>query len=127
MLHHVGIEVVPADVERSVELWQLLGFELVEPPASLSEFTWLERAGTQVHLMPTESPTVPPRGHTAIVVADFDRSFAALAAHGFEVERHREHWGVPRAVVIAPAGHRIELMVSPPFRPADPQPCRTST
>ena len=35
MLHHVGIEVVPANIERTVELWQLLGFELVEPPPSL--------------------------------------------------------------------------------------------
>ncbi|HEU4944496.1 MAG TPA: VOC family protein [Solirubrobacterales bacterium] len=116
MLHHVGIEVTPAEVERSVELWQLLGFSLVQPPESLSEFTWLERDGTQVHLMPTESPTVPPRGHTAIVVADFDRTFAALQDHGFEVERRREHWGVPRAVVIAPAGHRVELMAHPPQR-----------
>jgi len=114
MLHHIGIEVTAADIERSVELWQLLGFELVEPPVSLSEFTWLEREGTQVHLMPTDSPTVPPRGHTAIVVADFDRTFAALAERGFEVERHREHWGVPRAVVIAPAGHRVELMAAAP-------------
>jgi hypothetical protein len=46
MLHHVGIEVSPADIGRSIELWQLLGFELVEPPDSLSEFTWLERDGT---------------------------------------------------------------------------------
>ena len=45
--------------------------------------------------MPTESPTVPTRGHTAIVVADFDRTFAALAKHGFEAERRREHWGTP--------------------------------
>jgi catechol 2,3-dioxygenase-like lactoylglutathione lyase family enzyme len=114
MLHHVGIEVAPAEIERSVELWQLLGFELVEPPASLREFTWLEREGTQVHLMPTESPTVPPRGHTAIVVVDFERTFAELDAHGFKVERRREHWGVPRAVVIAPAGHRVELMAAAP-------------
>jgi len=114
MLHHVGIETAPAEIERAVELWQLLGFSLVQPPESLSEFTWLEREGTQVHLMPTESPTVPPRSHTAIVVADFDHTFAALAAHGFEVERRREHWGVPRAVVIAPAGHRVELMAHPP-------------
>jgi len=114
MLHHVGIEVVPADVGRAVELWQLLGFELVEPPDSLSEFTWLEREGTQVHLMPTESPTVPPRGHTAVVVADFDRAFAELAGHGFEVERRREHWGAPRAFAIAPGGHRVELMAHPP-------------
>ena len=116
MLHHVGIEVAPADVARSVELWQLLGFERVEPPATLSEFTWLEREGTQVHLMPTESPAVPPRGHTAIVVADFERTLAALAAAGFEAERRREHWGAPRAVVVAPAGHRIELMAHPPRR-----------
>lgn len=114
MLHHVGIETAPAEIERAVELWQALGFELVEPPASLSEFTWLEREGTQVHLMPTESPTVPPRGHTAIVVADFEDTFSELTEHGFEVERRREHWGVPRAVVIAPDGHRIELMAAAP-------------
>ncbi|HEV7398943.1 MAG TPA: VOC family protein [Solirubrobacterales bacterium] len=114
MLHHVGIEVRPAEIERSVELWQLLGFELVEPPESLSEFTWLERGGTQVHLMPTESPTVPPRGHTAVAVADFEPTFAALREHDFEVERRREHWGAPRAAVISPGGHRIELMAQPP-------------
>lgn len=114
MLHHVGIEVAPAEIERSVELWLLLGFEQVEPPPTLREFTWLERGGTQVHLMPTESPTVPPRGHTAIVVADFEGTFAALEGAGFELERRREHWGVPRAVVIAPGGHRVELMAAPP-------------
>jgi catechol 2,3-dioxygenase-like lactoylglutathione lyase family enzyme len=114
MLHHVGIEVAPVDIERTVELWQLLGFELVEPPASLSEFTWLERKGTQVHLMPTESPTVPPRGHTAVVVADFDGAFARLTESGFEAERRREHWGTARARVIGPGGHRIELMAAAP-------------
>jgi catechol 2,3-dioxygenase-like lactoylglutathione lyase family enzyme len=114
MLHHIGIEVAPAEIERTVALWQLLGFELVEPPTSLSEFTWLEREGTQVHLMPTESPTVPSRGHTAVVVADFEGALAALAEHGFEVERRREHWGAPRARALAPDGHRIELMAHPP-------------
>jgi catechol 2,3-dioxygenase-like lactoylglutathione lyase family enzyme len=116
MLHHVGLEVAPAEIERTVELWQLLGFELVEPPASLSEFTWLEREGTQVHLMPTESPTVPTRAHTAVVVADFEGALAALAEHGFAIERRREHWGAPRAQAIAPGGHRIELMAHPPQR-----------
>ncbi len=114
MLHHVGIEVTPLEIERTVQLFQLLGFELVESPESLREFTWLEREGTQVHLMPTESPTAPPRGHTAILVADFERTFAALDAHGFEVERRREHWGAPRALVISPGGHRVELMASAP-------------
>jgi catechol 2,3-dioxygenase-like lactoylglutathione lyase family enzyme len=114
MLHHVGIEVTPPDIERTTELFRLLGFELVEPPASLAEFTWLEREGTQIHLMPSDSPTVPPRGHTAVVVADFEAAFNALAEHGFEIERHRENWGAPRAVVIAPAGHRVELMAATP-------------
>jgi len=114
MLHHVGIEVRPGDVPRMVEVWEALGFARVEPPATLAEFTWLERDGTQIHLMPTESPTVPPRGHTAIVARDFDRDLAALRERGFEVERRREHWGAPRAAVVAPGGHRVELMAAPP-------------
>jgi catechol 2,3-dioxygenase-like lactoylglutathione lyase family enzyme len=114
MLHHVGIEVSPGDIERTVELFELLGFELVQPPATLSEFTWLEREGTQIHLMPTDSPIVPPRGHTAVVVADFESTFNALAEHGFEVERRREHWGARRAVVQTPDGHRVELMAATP-------------
>ncbi|HXR31972.1 MAG TPA: VOC family protein [Solirubrobacterales bacterium] len=114
MLHHVGIEVAPGDLERSVELWQVLGFVRVEPPPTLSEFVWLERNGTQIHLMPTDEPAVPPRGHTAVVAADFDAAVAELHERGFEVELRREHWGVPRAAAIAPGGHRIELMAAPP-------------
>jgi catechol 2,3-dioxygenase-like lactoylglutathione lyase family enzyme len=114
MLHHVGIEVTPTEIERTAELFQLLGFDLVEPPETLREFTWLERGGTQVHLMPSESPTVPPRGHTAVVIADFERIFAALEEHGFEVERRREHWGAPRALTFTPDGHRVELMAATP-------------
>jgi catechol 2,3-dioxygenase-like lactoylglutathione lyase family enzyme len=114
VLHHVGIEVAPADLERSVRFWELLGFAEVEPPPSLSEFTWLERAGTQIHLMPTDEPTVPPRGHVAIVAPDFDAAFAALAGEGFEIERRGEHWGAPRAKAIAPSGHVVELMAAPP-------------
>jgi len=114
MLHHVGIEVRPDEIERSVEFWEALGFEQVESPPTLSEFTWLERDGTQVHLMPTEEPTVPARGHTAVVVADFDRAVADLGERGFEVERRREHWGAPRARAVAPGGHRVELMAAAP-------------
>jgi len=114
MLHHVGIEVTPGAIERTVELFQLLGFELVEPPETLSEFTWLERNGTQVHLMPSDSPTVPSPGHAAVVARDFERACAALAEHGFEVERRREHWGAARALAFTPDGHRVELMAAPP-------------
>jgi len=113
-LHHVGIEVRPGDVGRSVEFWQALGFAEVTPPATLSEFTWLEREGTQVHLMPTDEPIVPARGHTAIVARDFERDVAALRELGFEAELRREHWGSPRALAIAPSGHRVELMALAP-------------
>ncbi len=114
MLHHVGIEVKLDEIERSVEFWEALGFVVVEPPPTLREYTWLEREGTQVHLMPTESPTAPPRGHTAVVVADFDRAVADLGERGFEVEPRREHWDAPRARAVAPGGHRVELMAKPP-------------
>ncbi len=114
MLQHVGIEVAPDDLERSVELWQLLGFVLVEPPETLSANTWLERDGTQIHLIPIGPPVVPASGHTAIVVTDFERLVGALHKHGFEVERRREHWGAPRGLVVAPGGHRVELMAAAP-------------
>ena len=114
MLHHVGIEIAPADLERSVEFWRALGFAQVEPPESLAEFVWLERNGTQIHLMPTDSPTVPPRGHVAVVAPDFERAVADLRERNFEIERRREHWGVPRALAIAPGGQRVEVIAAPP-------------
>jgi catechol 2,3-dioxygenase-like lactoylglutathione lyase family enzyme len=118
MLHHVGIEVRPAEIERAAELFTLLDFERVEPPSTLAEFTWLERDGTQVHLMPEESPRVPSPGHLAVVTPDFDVTVARLREHGFEVEPRREHWGAPRALAFAPGGHRVELMAAPPARQA---------
>jgi hypothetical protein len=114
MLHHVGIEVLPAEVERAVGFFELLGFEQVEPPPTLAEFTWLERAGTQVHLMPEDAPVAPPRGHLAVVVDDFEGTFDRLRSAGFEIDHGREHWGVPRAHAVAPSGHRVELMAAPP-------------
>jgi catechol 2,3-dioxygenase-like lactoylglutathione lyase family enzyme len=114
VLHHVGIEVAPANVERSAGLFELLGFERVEPPETLRDYTWLERDGTQVHLMPAEKPVAPPRGHLAVVVPDFEATLARLAERGFEIERRRAHWGAPRAVVHAPGEHRVELMAAPP-------------
>lgn len=116
MLQHVAIEIAPADVERAVELFELLGFERVEPPPALAErFTWVERDGTQVHLMHEEDPGVPRRGHLAVVAPDFEATLAVLAEHGFETEPAREHWGAPRARVLGPGGHRIELMAAPPL------------
>jgi hypothetical protein len=114
MLHHVGIEVVPGEIEKTVGFFELLGFARVEAPEAPREYTWLEREGTQVHLMPEEEPTVPSPGHLAVVVANFDRTVERLREHGFAVEPKREHWGEPRALAIAPGGHRVELMAAPP-------------
>lgn len=95
--------------------WKLLGFTPIEAPEELGGYvTWLERSGTQIHLIHSESPTVPALGHPAVVVADFDAAFAALEAAGHEPERHRELWGEPRAFVTMPGGHRVELMAAPP-------------
>ena len=115
VLQHVTLEVLPGDVERSVELWTLLGFAQVEPPAALAEtFVWVEREGTQIHLERNESPTVPPHGHAAVVVPDFAGTVERLRAKGFEVTPGREHWGAPRAKTVAPGGHIVELMAAPP-------------
>jgi hypothetical protein len=118
MLQHVGLEVAPADVERSILFWELLGFAHVEPPEALAEFTWLEREGTQIHLMPTAEPTVPSRGHVAIVAPDFEAAVAGLAEAGFQVDRRSAYWGALRAKATAPGGHTVELMAAPP-RPSD--------
>lgn len=114
MLHHVGIEVAPADIEAAAGFFELLGFERVEPPETLSKYTWLEREGTQVHLMPREEPVVPEVGHLAVVTPDFDATLQRLQDAGFQAERRREHWGRPRAWAVAPGGHRVELMAAPP-------------
>lgn len=115
MLHHVGIEIAPGEVERAVLLFELLGFARVEPPPTLAEgFTWVEREGTQVHLMHEPRPVVPPRGHLAVHVPDFDAALARLREHGFEPEPGRRHWGAPRSHVALPGGQRVELMAAPP-------------
>lgn len=117
MLHHVSIEVHPDAVEDCVACWERLGFERVPAPEALGPyFTWLEREGTQVHLIHSESPTVPQLGHAAVVVADFEAAFAALERAGHEPERHRELWGEPRAFVTMPGDHRVEFMAAPPRR-----------
>lgn len=115
MLQHVGIEIVPAEVERAVGFFELLGFERVQPPPGLREgFTWVQRGGTQIHLMHTERPTVPPQGHLAVVVEEFEATVEALAEAGFDVHRSAEYWRAPRAKAHAPGGHLVELMAAPP-------------
>ena len=94
MLHHVSLEIPPDAAPRSAEFWGLLGFEPVDAPPEIADYvSWFERGGTQIHLIPTPTPTVPAIGHPAIVAADFDAALDRLRAAGFEVERVRELWG----------------------------------
>ena len=117
MLQHVTIELRADQVEACVRFYALLGFVRVEPPESLAgRVTWVERDGTQVHLMPVDDPVVPPSGHHALLVHDYEATFAALRDAGFDPEPRRQHWGVPRAFVRNPAGHRVEIMAGSPAR-----------
>ena len=102
-------------VEANAGFWELLGFERVAAPAALGDnVTWLEREGTQIHLIRTEGATAPVLGHAAVVVEGFGQTVEGVRAAGHEVEETRELWGARRAFAIAPGGHRVELMESPP-------------
>lgn len=115
MIQHVALETRPADAGACVEFFALLGFAEAEPPPSLRERArWVERGGTQVHLLYNDAPVVPPRGHVAVVADDYDATVAALRDAGHEVDPRREHWSSPRAYVHDPAGHLVELMAFPP-------------
>lgn len=110
---------LPSEADRFGELLEAVGFAPVEAPEALGGYVrWFERAGTQVHLMSTEGATAPALGHAAFAIDDFEATVNSLRAAGFEVEDARELWGEARAFVLAPSGHRLELMASPPPRSA---------
>lgn len=115
MLHHVSLETRPDGIAACREFYRLLGFRPVPVPRALAgRAEWLERAGTQIHLLSAEEPVVPPRGHHALVVSGYDAAVEALRAAGHAVEPRAEHWGAARSYVRDPAGHLVELMAAPP-------------
>ena len=119
MLQHVALETSRGLEAEALRFWELLGFEQIDPPESLRErAAWVERSGTQIHLLWSDEPVAPPSGHAAVVVEDYKATLARLHEAGFDVEPRTEHWGVPRAFAAAPGGHRVELMSAPPPRPA---------
>ena len=117
MLQHVSLEVPAPEGDASVEFWAMLGFESVEAPEAIADYVrWVERSGTQIHLILTDpaSATVPELGHCAVVIEDFGETLERLRSAGHEVAEARELWGARRAFAVAPGGHRVELMASPP-------------
>jgi hypothetical protein len=113
VLQHVSLEVRPEQVRDCVAFWELLGFTEIEPPASLRRFTWVERGGTHIHLIPRDDPAIPEEGHAAVVAPD-DETIARLREHGFEPREGSNAWNAPRWFVNDPAGHRVEVMSAPP-------------
>jgi hypothetical protein len=115
MLHHVSLEVTPADHDRFAELLAAIGFAPVAAPDVLGDSVrWFGRSGTQVHLILTDAATVPLLGHAAFVVDDLPAAMADLSERGFDVGESQELWGERRAFVVGPGGHRLELMAAPP-------------
>lgn len=117
MLQHVALETDPAEIEAEVAFWALLGFtEVAVPPSLEGRATWVEQGATQIHLLHSDDPVVPPNGHAAVVAEDFEGAYAGIEAAGHLIERRREHWGSPRALATSPGGHRVELMAAAPPR-----------
>lgn len=117
MIQHVALEVSPAVLEAEVAFWARLGFTEVTPPEAVgaTRTRWVERAGTQIHLLAEDDPSLPPaRGHVAVVAEDFEGACAALRDAGAPVDERRALWGERRAKTTSPCGHVVELMAAPP-------------
>jgi catechol 2,3-dioxygenase-like lactoylglutathione lyase family enzyme len=118
MLQHVSVEVRPEQIEACVAFYGLLGFEQMTPPPLLRDrFTWVQRNGTQIHLMPFEDPNTTVRGHAAVVVDDYEGTLAALRERGFELREGENAWDAPRTFVRDPAGNHVEIMSKAPPGP----------
>ena len=115
MLHHVSIEVHPEDVGRTMEFLRLIGFAQIEAPAAIADHVyWVERDGTQIHLIKTTEPATQHLGHPAFVTPDFEKTIGKVRESGFEFEESQELWGERRGFATLPGGQKVELMAAPP-------------
>jgi catechol 2,3-dioxygenase-like lactoylglutathione lyase family enzyme len=121
MIQHVTREILPSEADEATTFYGLLGFERVPEPASVvGRAVWLERSGTQIHLMFVDEPTAAerrPSGHIGVVVDDYRDTVRRVQNAGHDVEPRREHWGSPRSYVRDPAGYLVELIAWPPPHP----------
>jgi catechol 2,3-dioxygenase-like lactoylglutathione lyase family enzyme len=114
-LQHTSLEIRREDEAAEIAFWALLGFDHVDVPEGLRGVAaWVARAGTHIHLLYDDAPTVARRGHVAVLPDDYDATVAAVRAAGFTFADDAELWGVPRGFVRSPAGHRVEIMSGPP-------------
>ena len=118
MLQHVSLEIGRDQVDACVAFWERLGFERMEPPPLLRDrFIWVQREGTQIHLIPEAEPNTTVRGHAAVLVEDYEGTLAALSGQGFEVREGENAWDAPRSFVRDPAGNHVEVMSKAPPGP----------
>ncbi len=118
MLQHVSVEVHADRLDACVAFWERLGFARMTPPPLLRDrFTWMEREGTHIHLIPTGEPNTTVMGHAAVVVPDFEATLASLRDDGFELREGENAWDAARWFVRDPAGNLVEMMESPPHPP----------
>jgi catechol 2,3-dioxygenase-like lactoylglutathione lyase family enzyme len=114
MIQHVAREITAAEVGSCVDFYAILGFTQVPVPDGIAgRAVWLERAGTQIHLLLADDAQ-PERGHIAVVLDDYESRLQSLRDAGHAVQPRREHWGAPRAFVRDPAGHLVEVMAFGP-------------
>jgi catechol 2,3-dioxygenase-like lactoylglutathione lyase family enzyme len=118
VLQHASLEVPPHLVRDCVAFWELLGFEEMEPPPLLGgRFTWVQREGTQIHLIPVEQPVNAAEGHVAVVAPDYDHTVRLLLDAGFDLRAGVNAWNAPRCFVRSPGGNLVEVMSKPPQPP----------
>jgi catechol 2,3-dioxygenase-like lactoylglutathione lyase family enzyme len=118
VLQHVTLEVKPDQVRDCVAFWELLGFsEMAPPPLLRDRFTWVEREGTQIHLVPVDAPIAAREGHVAVIADDFEATLGRLTNAGYLLREGTNAWDAPRSFVRDPAGHLIEVMSKPPQPP----------
>jgi catechol 2,3-dioxygenase-like lactoylglutathione lyase family enzyme len=118
MLQHTSLEVQPDRVRECVAFWELLGFEEMQAPPLLGgRFTWVQREGTQIHLIPSDDAVTMREGHVAVVAPDYESNLRTLREACFELRDGLNAWNAPRVFVRDPAGNLIEVMSKPPHPP----------
>jgi catechol 2,3-dioxygenase-like lactoylglutathione lyase family enzyme len=111
-IQHVALETRREDVDGCVAFYALLGFaEVPVPDQRLAyEARFLQGGPTQIHLLFTDDPVIPPAAHHAIVVDDYAGTLDRLRDAGFTPRERERYWGSPRSKLEDPAGHLVELM-----------------